>query len=1185
MSIRWSLRRLRRRYGGRLRTAFAAAVATLVTLLSTVFDRIPTGLQAAALLLIALFSAAAVLLLEPPVAGQERAEGRGRAGRRRAEKAAGPGPRERTWSRWLAAALRRLRNSKPVPALPPRDDLFSGRLAELAILTDAHDEARAGRTAGRRWWSRGPVRARHGADRIGPVVLLVHGMPGVGKTALADELARTLASRYPDGQLFVNMGTAGAARTPNEVLKELLLALGWSEEEMPDTAVDRALVLRSLTAKKRILFILDAARHSDQIRHVLPSDPANGVIVTSRRDLFLSDPLPALSYSLEVPDEDDALSIFRSVSHTHEGVRPECAAEIVDLCGRLPLAIRSAAERVYVDGTDVCHVADLLRSSRSRLDWLDQPGRPLRAHLDTEYDRLLPLERRAFAMLSLVPSATFVPWVLRPLMGLPAAEAEALVDRLTAAKFLGDAGPDDASGVARYSFHPLVKLYADEQAGRLSADERAAAQHDLDLAYREVALGVLRDLHPDLRERWTLLRQRWEPRWIRDDSTLPRRIAQYPETWVRNEYPSLLRVMTLCRGNGGGIDGGVDGGVGDERLDTILCWRIGVWLGGCVSPGVSPESALDAYAQALRAAEEDGGGLGTVDVLLAKGTFLIAIERYRAAEECLTQAAELAAQLIKANGADPAGADPDGSGHPDDTDRPARTDPSREARLRIAGANRKLGEAFLQAACYRPAVEFLEKALILAEADQDESEWKLDRILIADAYRVDAPEATFDQLQNSELPDATRYRVFLSLTEAARRRQEWRIANDYLSQALRFVDGDLRRVATVQYRMARLLLDEYADLRGEALAAAAAAGGLVGDGSPAVPAEAVQVAIRAVRRCAAAAVTFRKMDNPVGLVRAHTLLIRAMLAIGRPVEAEHLTRIAESEHLALGGSGERTEILLPIAARLKRADGELRLAAGDAYGARELLMEAATALGENQDWAVVNRVLTTLGRPDDRDHRAAGAGGPGPVRQGSWAGGGPLGSPLPLSRAATEGLAARLGSIVADRMHAEIRDALVPAAPVAFQGGIRASLSGAVRQDAGGPPVWRVPVAGACELTVLVTTGRQAFAEAGNGRAGDAPAVVTLPFAVTTGLSAPHVDITVDVDAPLVEVSGSPLFTSCRTEGDTVRYRTSVLVDAPGRYDLRIELFSSRRLVQALPIELVAGTREGTEASAAGSGQ
>lgn len=1125
MSLRWRLRRLRRRRV--VRNGFGAAVVTLGTVLSTTYDRLQSGLQVAALVTMGASAAAAVLLLEsPPEARLERPG----SGPHRAKPRPVQGGKDRAERRskvgWgIASQLRLWPSRRAVPVLSPRDELFRGRVNELRLLKEEHNKARRDRTV----VARSPLRraGRTTSEATGPVILLVHGKPGVGKTAIADELGRQLAGAYPDGQVFVNMGTAGAARTPNEILKEFLLSLGWSEHEMPATTVERARIFRSLTARKRLLFILDAARHADQVRHVLPSDPATGVLVTSRRNLMLTDPLPVVSYLLDVPDEDEALSIFRAVSHTSDGARPECAAEVVHLCGRLPMAIRSAGERVFVDGTDICQVAGLLRSPRSRLEWLDQPGRPLRAHIETECRRLLPDEQRALAMLALVPSATFVPWVLRPLMDISVMQAEALVDRLAVAQLLDDLGPDEQSGVARYRFHPLIKLFAGEVAARLPEDERTSARNRLDLAYREVASEVLHILDDTLLERW-------EPVWLPAESTLPKQIAVRPEKWVRAEYPNLLRVMSLPRG----VEQAAGAGSNDGQPSTALCWRLGRMLGDCVAPDVSHDDALDAFSLALRAAEEERDELAVADVLLAKGTFLTAVERYRGAEQCFTRAASTATASAEAGGGDRA---------------------AEAAWQRVVKANRKLGEAYLQAACYRRAREYLDKALLLAEATMDTSELGRIRILIADSHHVDALEATYERLHDLRLTDSTRFRVFLSLAEAGRRRGEWHSARDYLHRALRFVDGDLRRTAAVHYRLARLLLDERDDL----------------EATGADVVEVDEAGRSAVRQAAAAAVTFHRMENPIGLVRAHVLLTRTALAIGRVVEAEHLARTTAGEYLSLLDSDEPPDVLLAIAARLKRAEGELRLASGDLYGGRQVMMEAATALRENQDWAVLEHVLGTFEDRDDDRREALGADRgslvetqPGRTRpQLALAAATAARSPSFID-GPSESLAARVSGAVASRVQAEIRRALLPPPAVTFRGGIDARLTGATSDtsDTTTSPVWRVPIGQACHLTVLVTTGDRAFADA--RRRSPTGAAVSLPFNVAEGSSATHTDVTVSVDAPFLQLTRPRLVTSCRTEGGTVRLRGSLLVPEAGRYSLRISLLSAGRLVQILPIEL-----------------
>jgi hypothetical protein len=284
------------------------------------------------------------------------------------------------------------------------------------------------------------------------------------------------------------------------------------------------------------------------------------------------------------------------------------------------------------------------------------------------------------------------------------------------------------------------------------------------------------------------------------------------------------------------------------------------------------------------------------------------------------------------------------------------------------------------------------------------------------------------------------------------------------------------------------------------------------------------------------------------------------------VEAEHLARIAEGEYLSLLDSGEPPEVLVAIGARLKRAEGELRLASGDPYGAYQLMMEAATALRENQDWAVLERVLSTFeGRDGNRTDRLALAPSTAarPIPALATV---PAGNGLALAREATEGLAARVSSAVATRVQADIREALIPAPPVAFHGGIDAHLAGAVRDAGDSAPVWRVPVGHSCELTVTVTTGDRALAEAGHY--DPARAEVSVPFKVADGRNASHVDVTVSADAPFLELSRTRLETSCRTDGGTVRFRATLRVSDRGRYDLCIALHSSGRLVQVLPIEL-----------------
>jgi DNA-binding SARP family transcriptional activator len=104
--------------------------------------------------------------------------------------------------------------------LPAGAAFFAGREAELKQLDALLDQA-AGES---------------GADEPGGAVVIsaVAGMAGVGKTALAVHWARTVAGRFPDGQLYVNLrgyDAGGAAVTAEEVTGWFLAALAAAQAD------------------------------------------------------------------------------------------------------------------------------------------------------------------------------------------------------------------------------------------------------------------------------------------------------------------------------------------------------------------------------------------------------------------------------------------------------------------------------------------------------------------------------------------------------------------------------------------------------------------------------------------------------------------------------------------------------------------------------------------------------------------------------------------------------------------------------------------------------------------------------------------------------------------------------------------------------------------------------------------
>jgi DNA-binding SARP family transcriptional activator len=205
---------------------------------------------------------------------------------------------------------------------------FTGRAAELRQM---HDLVAAGESAGE------------------SVIILVNGGPGIGKTAMAVRFAHELSSRFPDGQLQVNLRgfTDAQPMAPTEALGHLLAALG-ARSRIP-TGLDRQCAFyRSMVARRRMLVLLDDARSVEQTRPLLPGAASCVVIVTSRSGLAgLTVRDGARRLTLDVLPNDDAVTLLSTAIGRPFQVREHPAVQkLVAACCGLPLALRIAASRI-----------------------------------------------------------------------------------------------------------------------------------------------------------------------------------------------------------------------------------------------------------------------------------------------------------------------------------------------------------------------------------------------------------------------------------------------------------------------------------------------------------------------------------------------------------------------------------------------------------------------------------------------------------------------------------------------------------------------------------------------------------------------------------------------------------------------------------------------------------------------
>ncbi|MFI1177114.1 AfsR/SARP family transcriptional regulator [Streptomyces melanogenes] len=346
----------------------------------------------------------------------------------------------------------------PTPAqLPPGPAHFTGRddlVAQLwAALTQRHPGAPAARHEG------APTAA----------LAVITGMAGVGKSALAVHVAHALREEFPDGQLYLNLrgATPGLPPLPPiQALAALLNALGVDSRNVPDTPDAAAALLRSRLAPTRTLLVLDDAASAAQVRPLLPAGDGCAVVVTSRSPLAALD--GATRFPLAPMTADESLGLLRAVSGRQLA---DGAARLVELCGRLPLALRVAAARLAARrALSPDALAGLLDAEDGRLDHLEYDDLSVRRSLAVALGALDPDAALALRRLGALDLPAYEVPVVARLMGLPEQRAGAALDRLVEVALL------EEISYGRYAPHDLVRDFARELAaqddGREAAVER-----------------------------------------------------------------------------------------------------------------------------------------------------------------------------------------------------------------------------------------------------------------------------------------------------------------------------------------------------------------------------------------------------------------------------------------------------------------------------------------------------------------------------------------------------------------------------------------------------------------------------------------------------------------------------------------------------------------------------------------
>jgi hypothetical protein len=323
-------------------------------------------------------------------------------------------------------------------------------------------------------------RAEQNPARVGLIGIV--GLGGVGKTALAAELAYRYQNRYPSGVFWMPAGGTGVL---NWVRQFANLALDTEylppddNVSFPENETRRTRYFCAYLANHAdALLILDNVEDSDFLIHVLPILSvilACSILYTSRINL----PAPeGVIYRVFVLPESSALrtllettrpALLQAILVGSQEAEAIAARSVCMIVGHLPLALTLLRSLLAQDQqVTLLHLAEVLTQEKQELAGMLQGYVfPLFATLRLSWERVHDEEtRRLFKLASFFPEAVPIPlWLLGIAVGLG---ESANVDKPLGKAYvqLQELGLMERLSDDQVRLHPLIRAF-----GRRLIDE------------------------------------------------------------------------------------------------------------------------------------------------------------------------------------------------------------------------------------------------------------------------------------------------------------------------------------------------------------------------------------------------------------------------------------------------------------------------------------------------------------------------------------------------------------------------------------------------------------------------------------------------------------------------------------------------------------------------------------------
>lgn len=299
-----------------------------------------------------------------------------------------------------------------------------------------------------------PLEGRAGAVVIASAV----GRAGLGRTEFGRAIGHRMALGGSSGvQLEIALSVPDPARpgrpirrAAEDVVLELLLALGARRAEIPPGLAARRALYRAKLAGARPFLLIDDAADAAQVRPLLPSEDA-AVVVTAREEIIglTGRRIPAVTMTPFTRRQ--SVELLLAATSGRDEALPAVAEHIADLCEHVPLAVVVMAGRLSA-AADPAALPARLAAERRGAGARAPHDRAVLAALRVALADADPPQRTVLFAAALLGA----PWLdLRAVCvatGLNAGRATAALDRLVRLRLMEPYGPVRG----KWRLHPLI---------------------------------------------------------------------------------------------------------------------------------------------------------------------------------------------------------------------------------------------------------------------------------------------------------------------------------------------------------------------------------------------------------------------------------------------------------------------------------------------------------------------------------------------------------------------------------------------------------------------------------------------------------------------------------------------------------------------------------------------------------